>query len=154
MVLELVCGADFWCNRHCRTSPVVLEGLGGQIWPNIGTKPAQQSDFRIANEPLSDLKLRDIRHVEPPPARRAWIGRPSSLNDPNTNQGITSCVVSAYLDSEQETKIYILIFLGFGGIFGHSWAQEPAQRPRLEKHDIDQRKLTREIDSKAPKTTI
>ena len=29
MVLELVCGADFWCNRLCRTSPVVLEGLWG-----------------------------------------------------------------------------------------------------------------------------
>jgi hypothetical protein len=27
MALELVCRADFWCNRHCRTSPVVLEGL-------------------------------------------------------------------------------------------------------------------------------
>ena len=22
---------DFWCNRHCRTSPVVLEGFGGQV---------------------------------------------------------------------------------------------------------------------------
>jgi hypothetical protein len=23
----LVCGVDVWCNRHCRTSPVVLEGF-------------------------------------------------------------------------------------------------------------------------------
>ena len=29
MALELICGADFWCNRHCRTSPVVLEGFWG-----------------------------------------------------------------------------------------------------------------------------
>ena len=53
MVLELVCGADFWCNRHCRTSPVVLEGFWGQLWPKIGRKPAHKSEFRIANEPLS-----------------------------------------------------------------------------------------------------
>jgi hypothetical protein len=33
MALEVVCGADFWCNRHCRTSPVVLEGFWGQVWP-------------------------------------------------------------------------------------------------------------------------
>ncbi len=26
VALSLVCGADFGCNRHCRTSPVVLEG--------------------------------------------------------------------------------------------------------------------------------
>ena len=38
MALELVCGADFWCNRHCRTSPVVLEGFGGQVWPKTGQK--------------------------------------------------------------------------------------------------------------------
>jgi hypothetical protein len=53
MALELVCGADFWCNRHCRTSCVVLEGFGGQVWPNIGRQPAQKSEFRIANESLS-----------------------------------------------------------------------------------------------------
>ncbi len=38
MALELVCGADFWCNWHCRTSPVVLEGFWGQVWPKIGQK--------------------------------------------------------------------------------------------------------------------
>ncbi len=37
--LELVCWADFWCNRHCKTSPVVLEGVWCQVWPNIGRKP-------------------------------------------------------------------------------------------------------------------
>ncbi len=51
LALELVCGADFWCNRHCKTSPVDLEGFGGQVWPNIGRKP-EKSEFRIANEPL------------------------------------------------------------------------------------------------------
>ncbi len=39
MALELVCGVDLWCNRHCRTSPVVLEGLWGQIWPKTDRKP-------------------------------------------------------------------------------------------------------------------
>ena len=51
MVLELVCGADLWCNQHCRTTPVVLEGFWGQVWPKIGRKP-EKSEFRIANEPL------------------------------------------------------------------------------------------------------
>ncbi len=35
-------------------------------------------------------------------------------------------------------------------IFGQSWAQERAQRLRLEKRCMNQRKLAREIDSKAP----
>jgi hypothetical protein len=51
IVLEMVCGADFWCNRHCRTSPVVLEVFWGQVWPKIGRKQAK-SEYRIANEPL------------------------------------------------------------------------------------------------------
>ncbi len=55
-----------------------------------------------------------------------------------------------YLDSAQEAKIYMLVFLGFRPIVGQSWAQEPAQRPRLEKRSINQRKVTREIDYKAP----
>ena len=51
MVLELVWGADFWFNRHCRTSPVVLEGFWGQAWPKLGRK-SEKSEYRIANEPL------------------------------------------------------------------------------------------------------
>ncbi len=49
------------------------------------------------------------------------------------------------------TYIYIYIyisFIGFGRMFGQSWAQERAQRPRLKKRYINQRKLSREIDSK------
>ena len=45
MALELVCGADFWCNRHCRTSPVVLEEFWGQVWPKIGRKPRSGTDI-------------------------------------------------------------------------------------------------------------
>ncbi len=56
MALELVCRADFWCNRHCKTSPVVLEGFRGQVWPKISRKPApsKQIDFGI---PLSILAV-------------------------------------------------------------------------------------------------
>ncbi len=43
------------------------------------------------------------------------------------------------------------MFLGLGPVFGQRWAQEPAQRPRLYECYIDQRKLNREIDYKAPK---
>ncbi len=49
------------------------------------------------------------------------------------------------------TKIYSLVVLGFGPVFGQTWAQENAQRPRLEKRYINQRKIEREIDSKAPR---
>ena len=58
MALELVCGADFWCNRHCRTSPVVLEGSWGQVWPKIGRKPTQQIPARLPSG-TQDL-VRDI----------------------------------------------------------------------------------------------
>ncbi len=47
MALEMVCRADFWCNRHCRTTPVILEGCWGQVWPKIGRKP-EKSEFRVA----------------------------------------------------------------------------------------------------------
>ncbi len=55
IVLELVCGADLWCNRHYRTSPVVLEGFCGQVWPKISRKP-EKSEHRSANEPINDTK--------------------------------------------------------------------------------------------------
>ncbi len=51
---------------------------------------------------------------------------------------------------EQEAKTYILVFLSFWPVSGQSWAEEPAQRPRPEKRYMNQRKLNREIDSKAP----
>ncbi len=41
MVLELVCGADFCCNRHCRT----------------------KSEYRIANEPLR-FTLQDVQGLK------------------------------------------------------------------------------------------
>ena len=37
---------DFWCNRHCKTSPVVLEGCWGQVWPKIGRKPLKSTENR------------------------------------------------------------------------------------------------------------
>ncbi len=46
----------------------------------------------------------------------------------------------------------ILVLVGFGSVFGQSWARDRYQRPRLEKRRINQRKLTRETDSKVPKT--
>ena len=45
--------------------------------------------------------------------------------------------------------MYILVVLGFWSVFGQSWAREPAQRPRLEKRYINQRKLAQEIASRA-----
>jgi hypothetical protein len=51
---------------------------------------------------------------------------------------------------------YMCVFLVFGAVFGQSWAQELAQRPRLEKCCINQRKLARGIDAmgfRGPKRT-
>ncbi len=61
-------------------------------------------------------------------------------------QGPRKCLT--YLDSEQETKIYILVVLSCWPVFGQSWGQE---RLRLEKRCINQRKLARKIDSKSPR---
>ncbi len=74
-----------------------------------------------------------------------------------------SCVHNqTYLDSEQQAKqnkqthiyIYTYVFgflclICFLMVFGQSWAQERARRPRLGKLYINQHKLTREIDPKA-----
>ncbi len=35
----LLCrGVDFWCHRHCKTSPVDLHGFQGQVWPGNVSK--------------------------------------------------------------------------------------------------------------------
>ncbi len=47
IALELVCGADFWCNRHGKTSPVNLEGFWGQVWQKIDRKPTQKFPARL-----------------------------------------------------------------------------------------------------------
>ncbi len=36
MALELLSGADFGCNRHCKTNPVDLEGYGAQVLVVLG----------------------------------------------------------------------------------------------------------------------
>jgi hypothetical protein len=50
MTLELVCGADFWCRRNCRTSPVDLEGFRGhglaEIQPKTDPNKSGQTAFR------------------------------------------------------------------------------------------------------------
>jgi hypothetical protein len=47
MTLEFVCGADFWYKRHCRTSPVVLEGFWGKVWTKIGRQPTRKFPARL-----------------------------------------------------------------------------------------------------------
>ncbi len=44
---------------------------------------------------------------------------------------------------------YFIVILGLPPVFAQSWAQERAQRPRLEKRYINQRKLARGVDSRA-----
>jgi hypothetical protein len=80
-------------------------------------------------------------------------GTPETRSNTNRNQHEFKprAVSSTYLDSEQQTKIYILVLLCFWPLFGQSWPQERAQRPRLEKRYIHQRKLARGIDPKAPR---
>jgi hypothetical protein len=66
IALESVCGAEFWCNRHCRTTPVVLEGFWGQVWPKIGRKP-EKTGYQIANEPLSSANRVGFGDFRGPP---------------------------------------------------------------------------------------
>jgi hypothetical protein len=37
----------WWCNRRCRTSPVVLEGCGGQVWLKIDQPTTQKFPARL-----------------------------------------------------------------------------------------------------------
>ncbi len=74
MALEWLCGADFWCNRHCRTTPVLLEGFWGQVWPKIGRK-LEKSEYRVANESLS------FRY----PAKIKSIGKQKKTSDLDRN---------------------------------------------------------------------
>ncbi len=82
MVLELVWGADFWCNRQCRTTPVVLDGFLGEVWPKIVRK-LEKSEHRNANEPLSRGYYADTQASGPQEAKVA----PTAVGEsPNRSQ--------------------------------------------------------------------
>ncbi len=49
----------------------------------------------------------------------------------------------------RKLKMYMLVLLGVGHVSYQTLPQERAQRPRLEKHNMNQRTLARGIDSKA-----
>jgi hypothetical protein len=72
--------------------------------------------------------------VDPEAGRCQAVAR--TLASDAQNPGEPACRL-AYLDSEQEAKIYIRLFFGFGPVFGQSWAQERAPRPRLEKRCVN-----------------
>ena len=42
----------------------------------------------------------------------------------------------------------ILVLVGFGPVFGQSWARDRYERPRLEKRCIKERKLAHQTQSK------
>ncbi len=87
--------------------------------------------------------------VRAPVGHCGWV---TGRTDPQFRFLVAAVWSYPYLDSEQETKLYSFnYFLGFWTVFGQSWAQQRAQRPRLEKRYMDQRGLVREIDSKAPR---
>ncbi len=88
MALELVCRADFWCNRHCKTSPVDLDGSGGQVWPKIGRKPTHKFPARLPSGTQIKLQFcrggrlgRGIRFPDPriPPDRASVAFVPASI---------------------------------------------------------------------------
>jgi hypothetical protein len=76
LALELVCGVDFWCNRHCKTSPVVVEGFWGQVWPKIGRKPTRK--FRIENQQYAAVPdlVGTMGRYGSHPVRIALVGPP------------------------------------------------------------------------------
>ena len=61
VVLELVCGACFWCSLHCKTSRFVLECFGGKVWRN--STEHRPDNFRpyclqVPNAPQSSHQAR------------------------------------------------------------------------------------------------
>ena len=47
VALELVCGADVWCSLHFKTSPMVLDGFWGNIWPKPDRTPTRTFPARL-----------------------------------------------------------------------------------------------------------
>ncbi len=81
--------------------------------------------------------------VDRPSQRESWEGALRPCDPPcETAPGYSTWVPEGSLAG-------FIFFLNFRPIFSQSWAQERAQRPRLEKCCINQRQLAREIDSKA-----
>ncbi len=82
----------------------------------------------------------------PPLPRSSILGRAPVQARTPAALGIDPANVFAYtwVSNTWFFRIYILCFPGCGLVFGKRWAQERAQRPRLEKRYINQRRLTRE----------
>ena len=90
MVLELVCGFDCWCNLHCRTTPVVLEGFWDQVWPSPPPPTDRPTNHRRRlDKPGRKPSAKQIRPATQPQA-----------HDPPTKPGqvfahdISPCVIS------------------------------------------------------------
>ena len=64
MALELVCRADFWCNRHCKTNPVDLDGFWGQVRPKIC-----QTDLQIK---IGNFRFPGVWHPREAAPRSSW----------------------------------------------------------------------------------
>ena len=92
----LACGADLWCNGHCKTSPADLEWFWGKVWPKIGRNSARKfparlpSAFRYPKHRFVGEQIRNPhqpqmgrrrmnRVIAPQPrrcGRRLWRGTP------------------------------------------------------------------------------
>ena len=110
MGLELVWGADFWCNRHCRTSPVVLEGFWGQGWPKIGRKPAQKSEFIIAKEPLRVYAKRIFDRTH-----RLAVHWGGDFRIPNCHEMVLELVCGADFCCNRHCRTSPVVLEGFWG---------------------------------------
>jgi hypothetical protein len=71
--LELVCGPDFWCIRHCKTSQV----FWGQAWQKIGRKSIRK--LRVENQ-QSALTLKYVGSSILQPSRCSRAGVRSSTS--------------------------------------------------------------------------
>ena len=83
LALEFVCRAEFWCNRHCKTSHVDLDGFAGQVLLSIGQKSAHRSSARQAMQP------RPLVHISYP-IKTAQTGSGRSFLAPGT--GLRICL--------------------------------------------------------------
>ncbi len=137
--------------RWGTSPPSLFEGIGARLGP-LGLPKSTISGpiFGVDRAPKHYTYTPFFALYQSPHRSRA-VGRcaEGALRGANS-PGPSPKVLEPYLASEQVTKIYILFFISFWPVFGHSWAQERAQRPRLEKRHRNRRKLAREIDSEAP----
>jgi hypothetical protein len=164
MALDLASGAEFWCNRCCKTTPGDLEGSRGKV---LAVSYVFGKDYRGRKGQNRFSIVAKAGYVSPlGPKTASPIGSastgPSVVEGRATEVGARGAPLLWTVAHDGQTQSlgslehtppqvfwagFRVVFLCFWTVFGQSWAQARAQRPRFKKRYLYQRKLTRGIDS-------